>query len=201
MTVKLIDHNKNMLETVKLATGKCYGSVPSAKAVDHCAINGHWSVLEHCWFSFEVTNVSRALLAQITRHRHLSFSVRSQRYCNDSSIPCIYPFPRNSKLYQSYEMALSMTRDVYSEMIEKGVPKEDARYILPNATCTTFVVSGNGRAWLEFLRKRLCHRAQWEIRRLAEEMHKLLMEVAPEIFQYADPCVECMETSCPKGVK
>ncbi len=182
-----------------MATSKCYNSTPSAKAVDHCAVSGHWSVLEHCWFSFEVKDVSRALLAQITRHRHLSFSVRSQRYCNESKMPCLTPILPNAELRQAYKTALAIIHDVYDEMINHGIEPENARYILPNANYTTFVVSGNGRAWLEFLRKRLCHRAQWEIRFLAENIYNLLMEVAPKIFQYADPCVECMETSCPKG--
>lgn len=198
MIVKLIDYNKNLLETVKLATSKCYDSIRSEKAVDHCAVCGHWSVLEHCWFSFEVSGVSRVLLAQITRHRHLSFSVRSQRYCDEGNMDYVLPDIKDLNLRQAYKTALAVVTDVYEELVKSGIPKENARYILPNAKHTTFVVSGNGRAWLEFLRKRLCYRAQWEIRELAEEIHKQLMEKIPEIFQYADPCVECMEGSCPK---
>lgn len=201
MKIKLLSMNDGFMQTVKTATSKCYDSAPSMRAVEKCVKSGHWSVLEHAWLSFDVQEVSRALLAQITRHRHLSFTVRSQRYCKENSFGYVVPpsIEANPEAKAKYDECMAMIRQVYTELLEKGIPEEDARYVLPNATFTTFVVSGNLRAWLEFLKKRLCARAQWEIRKLAEAIFNQLEEFMPVLINYAHPCSDCKEIKCPKG--
>lgn len=85
----------------------------------------------------------------------------------------------------------------YAEMIEAGIPAEDARYILPNATETKIMVTMNARELLHFFRLRCCERAQWEIRAMSLEMLKLLKAIAPTIFKDAGPA--CLNGPCPEG--
>ncbi|MDW8033769.1 MAG: FAD-dependent thymidylate synthase [Nitrososphaerota archaeon] len=85
----------------------------------------------------------------------------------------------------------------YEELSNKGVEKEDARFILPQATKTNIVVTMNAREILHFFNLRLCARTQWELREVAMEMLRLVKRVAPTIFKDAGP--SCMKGFCPEG--
>jgi thymidylate synthase (FAD) len=155
--------------------------------------SGHTSTLEHINYTFAIEGVSRALLAQLTRHRHLSFSVQSQRYVrlgsNDKSGGFEHVVPRsideNTEAYRIYEVALNDLQGVYDELRECGVPAEDARMVLPNASITNIVMSGNLRTLLDFYTKRKPGKgAQYEITQLAEGIKSSILEIDPWLEKY-----------------
>ena len=145
---------------------------------------GHGSVLEHCCFTFAINGISRACSHQLVRHRIASYSQQSQRYVNGNFFSYVIPpeIEKNPNLKLAFDDWMSKTMDMYDAMVSNGVKKEDARYILPNATTTNIVVTMNARELLHFISLRTSPRAQWEIRQLAQAMLLQLKEVAPVIF-------------------
>ena len=166
---------------------------------------GHLSTFEHVSFTFGIEGVSRALLAQITRHRIASFSVQSQRYVGQSGedgIDYILP-PEIEKLGDEYVKRFADQMDMmdkwyreWLELLGEG-GKEDARFVLPNAAATRMVVTMNARELNHFFALRCCNRAQWEIRDVAWQMLKLAHEAAPALFDECGP--ECLRGRCPEG--
>ena len=176
---------------------------------------GHESPMEHMVFSFGIENVSRSLLAQITRHRMASFSVQSQRYVAEKNFEFVTPpeiegdeaakkifldtMDDIAKSYNTLADALK-ARYVLEGMAEKAAEKkaiEDARYVLPNACTTKMIVTMNARSLHNFFKLRCCNRAQWEIRDLACKMLALVKEVAPNVFKDAGPA--CVRGGCSEG--
>ncbi len=160
---------------------------------------GHESVLEHASFTFSLENVSRSLLAEITRHRIASFSVKSQRYVKESRFDHILPYTirANEEAINVYEKAMETAGEAYRTLLEYGIPPEDARFVLPNACCTHIVVTMNARELRHFFRLRCCNRAQWEIRSVAEKMLELARNEAPLLFTKAGP--PCVWSACGEG--
>lgn len=157
---------------------------------------GHESVLEHASFTFSIEGASRALTHQLVRHRIASYSQQSQRYVGIEDFKAVYPqsIMDEPDALLAYNDALFVIQKAYKEMVKAGVPKEDARYILPNATCTNIVVTMNGRELRHFFELRLCSRAQWEIRELASLMLTECRRVAPGLFHNAGPkCHDCVQ--------
>ncbi len=159
---------------------------------------GHTSVVEHAYFTFEISGVSRALTHQLVRHRIASYSQQSQRYVKQEMNYVIPPSVRK-KYGEKYEEMIREIWNFYNEMKEE-LPIEDARYILPNATCSSLIVSMNARSLLNFFELRCCLHAQWEIRKLAWKMLKLVRQVAPTIFAKAGPPCKTRH-ECPMGKK
>ena len=146
---------------------------------------GHGSILEHCCFTFSVEGISRACSHQLVRHRIASYSQQSQRYVRGEKFNNVVPHSimENSNALHHYYEIIDKISEAYTLLVEKyKIPKEDARYLLPNATTTNLVVTMNARELLHFIELRSSKRAQWEIRELAQEMLKQLKEVAPVIF-------------------
>ena len=168
------------------AAAICSGSKDEKKSLNIAINNHHESVLEHANFTFKICNVSSILLAQLTRHRFFSFSVRSERYCGGSKDYVIPPtIADNVYARAAFYTALDVLEDSYKEMIKYGIPKEDARFILPKATTYDIIATANARELLRFFELRCCNRAQWEIRELANEMCDMLKVVSPVIFANA----------------
>lgn len=155
------------------------------RLIRHIMKSGHTSTMEHLTFTFAIEGVSRSLLAQITRHRHFSFSVQSQRYVKlgsgDKATGFDYVTPPSVDTRDSlegiYSHFMKKVQDMYDELRKEGVPAEDARYILPNAATCNLVLTGNLRSFLEFYGKRSSKQAQWEIRELAEHIKGKIIEV------------------------
>jgi thymidylate synthase (FAD) len=162
--------------------------------------NGHLSVLEHATFTFAIEGISRACSHQLVRHRIASYSQQSQRYVKLKEIEFVIPEKVAADAYskKKYLDALTVCSDAYSNLVERGIPAEDARYILPNATPTKIVVTMNARSLINFFELRCCLSAQWEIRELAQEMLKLVKGIAPIIFENAGPFCLTRRT-CPEG--
>jgi thymidylate synthase (FAD) len=160
---------------------------------------GHLSIIEHISFSFIIEGVSRALTHQLVRHRVASFSQKSQRYVNESSFEYITPPTISSKpeLNDEFIKTMKYIQKQYEKMTAAGIPKEDARYLLPNAAETKIIATMNARELKHFFSLRLCNRAQWEIRELAGEMLKEVKKVCPDIFVNDGP--GCVSSKCPEG--
>mgnify|MGYP001047782721 CR=1 FL=1 len=196
----------------------------TADFIDMLVSIGHESVMEHVSFTFGIEGISRACSHQLVRHRIASYSQKSQRYVNENGFEYIVP-PEIEKIPEakaefesaienitkSYEkIADLLTESHKKEFAEQGTDEksaaskarklanEDARFILPNACETKIVVTMNVRSLFNFFRHRCCNRAQWEIRAVANEMLKLCLKTAPNIFKYAGPsCV--VSGKCPEG--
>jgi len=148
---------------------------------------GHTSVVEHAYFTFALSGVSRALTHQLVRHRIASYSQQSQRYVEQEMEYVTPPsILKNERIRKKYDEMMKKIWGLYNEM-KKDVPIEDARYILPNATTSKIIVSMNARSLLNFFELRCCLHAQWEIRKLAWRMLHLVKKVAPTIFEDAGP--------------
>lgn len=170
--------------------------------------SGHLSVLEHASFTFAIEGVSRALLAQITRHRIASFSVQSQRYVSladgfnyiiPPAIEALGP-QAVARYHEQMQQMQQWYAQWQNELGAKGESSnEDARFVLPNACETRMLVTMNVRELMHFFELRCCNRAQWEIRALATEMLRLCRQTAPALFANAGP--GCVRGACPEGAK
>lgn len=158
------------------------------RLIRHIVGSGHTSTLEHLTYTFSVEGVSRALLAQLTRHRvGFSFSVQSQRYVKQSSDSkhggFDYVVPEKVKdkgANDEYHLMMEEIQNMYDRLIEYGVPQEDARSVLPNAACTNLVLTVNLRSLLDFYSKRRKGKgAQHEITELAERLREEVVKVEP----------------------
>lgn len=190
MQVKLIQATANPIETIAKIASICYDSSPKNPTglVKHLYKNGHHSVFEHIYFTFKIEGISRACSHQLVRHRHCSFTQRSQRYCSEDGFTVVLPpsTANDADRYYEYNNAILDDRCSYSHLTKLGVPNEDARYILPNACTTDLYLSCNLRELIHIANERLCTRAQWEIRELVKQMVSL---VDPELqFMLVPKC-------------
>ena len=211
MRVELIRHTLTPEEVVALGARLCYSKagvddlLKRVESKDQTAfvekVMGmhHDSVLEHTSFTFAIEGVSRVLLAQITRHRLASFSVQSQRYTGASFDLVIPDSMCRAELVDDIIEAKRKIERLYTKAVKLGVPEEDARYLTFQAASTRMLVTMNARELRHFFSLRMCSRAQWEIRALAKEMHRLCMGVAPALFADAGP--GCVRGACPEGEK
>jgi thymidylate synthase (FAD) len=177
---------------------------------------GHASPLEQVWFEFGIAGVSRAFSHQFVRHRMgISFEQQSQRYVTFKGGEFPYTVPESVKkagMEDEYNAAFDDVAELYDKLIAKGVPAEDARFVLPNATNTNFKVTVNFLEFLHIADLRLCTRAQWEFRKVVAMMRAEIMRKFPELARYVRPkcgefrmgyCDEAYEdwARCPIGRK
>lgn len=189
------------------------GVKESGKFVQKLLQMGHESPVEHIVFTFYIEGVSRAMTHQLVRHRLASYSQRSQRYVNHNDFHYVVP-PRlrgktveidgesvNAVAY--FEQTMDLIAERYARLQEalgqKGEQSnEDARYVLPNACETKILMTMNARELLHFFEERLCVRAQWEIRSVAEKMLGFARDICPSLFTKAGP--KCIRLGgCPEG--
>ena len=198
MNVNLIAYTLDADALVGQAAAICTNATDWGKAMKHALESGHKSVAEHATFTFRIEGASRALLAQVTRHRIASFSVKSQRYVDMGEMPCVIPpsIEAHPALKYEYKALMDMIRNFYSMAVTEGIPKEDARYITPQAACTDLIVTMNARELMHFFSLRCCNRAQWEIRNMADMMLEQCQKVAPNLFKDAGP--GCIRGKCPE---
>jgi thymidylate synthase (FAD) len=212
MLVTLIHHTPDPELAVALAARLCYSPVSIGDLRERLSGSdirgflekilslGHLSVLEHASFTFGIEGISRVTTHQLVRHRIASFSQQSQRYVSHKDrFDVVVPpsVAENRAMAERFADQVRAIHGLYGEMVEAGIPAEDARYILPNATETKIIVTMNARELFHFFRLRCCERAQWEIRAMAVEMLKLARAAAPVIFENAGP--GCLEGACPEG--
>ena len=196
MKVALITSTANAEELCGQAAAVSTNSKNPESALRHSLESGHMSILEHAVFTFKIEGLSRVALAQLTRHRLASFVVQSQRYVKLKEPEMVIPESiANSEFYVEAKGIMAEASELYRRMVEAGIPCEDARYVLPQAVETDLVMTMNARELLHFFSLRTCNRAQWEIRKVADEMLKICRQVAPVIFEKAGP--GCVRGHCP----
>ncbi len=162
--------------------------------------SGHFSTLEHASYTFAIDGVSRALTHQLVRHRLASFNQQSQRYVKfGADLEVVKPetILESDEANAVFDGVVEATKAAYAELLDLGIPAEDARYVLPNAAETKIVVTMNVRELLHFFGLRCCNRAQWEIRELALKMLELVRPTAPYVF--VDAGAPCVRGACPEG--
>lgn len=235
MNVELLQYNPDCEKIIAAAAKLCYSSSEIAgilngldtektvSFIERLMSMGHESPLEHIAFTFGIEGVSRSLLAQITRHRIASYSVKSQRYVNEGQFEYITPteiendpeakaifikaMEDDVKAYNDLTAILKtkhiktfLAEGMEQKKAESAAEKkaiEDARYVLPNACETKMIATFNARSLINFFHHRCCERAQWEIRDLACKMLALVKDVCPTVFRSAGP--RCVAGPCPEG--
>lgn len=235
LNVQLLTYTPEPEKNIASAAKLCYSAATidtvrdglteekTASFLDMLTEIGHESPIEHASFTFGIEGVSRALLAQITRHRMASFSVQSQRYVKEAAFEFVLPpeieavpeakaeflkaMEEDQKHYDSLSAILKDKH--FKEMLASGMDEksaarkaekkaiEDARFVLPNACTTKMVCTMNARSLQNFFSVRCCNRAQWEIRELAILMLREVRKVAPHLFEKMGP--PCLRGTCPEG--
>ena len=210
--VKLLDYTPEPERVVAMAARLCYsasGAEELAERLDEASVRkmvrkmvkiGHGSTLEHASFTFGIEGVSRVLTHQLVRHRIASYDQQSQRYVAAHGFAYITPpsIAAQPEAKARYDKLIADIRAAYDELTALGIPKEDARYVLANATETKILVTMNARSLLHFFNLRCCLRAQWEIREMANLMLAEVKKVAPTLFFNAG--ASCVNTGrCPEG--
>ncbi|MDD3593386.1 MAG: FAD-dependent thymidylate synthase [Candidatus Gastranaerophilales bacterium] len=200
--VDLITYPQNTLKTIYTACRTCYSAlypiniynedVPREKMlglVKKVLSSGHHSTIEHCQFVFAISGVSRACTHQLVRHRHMSFSQKSQRYVTEKEQFEYVTPPKiaNSALKEEYDKLMTQISEFYGKMVEAGIPAEDARCVLPNAATSSLVVSLNLRELIHLANLRLCTNAQLEIRTLLKKMCQLVIAQEDWLSEYLVP--------------
>lgn len=205
--VDLISAPDNVLKTIYTACRTCYSAQYPVEIhekeyeydkmlnlVQKVLSSGHHSTIEHCQYTFAISGVSRACTHQLVRHRHMSFSQKSQRYVTEKG-PFEYVVPptvKKSELLDEYNEFMAKVSEFYGKMIEAGIPAEDARFVLPNAASSSLVASLNLRELIHLANIRLCTNAQLEIRVMVKKMCELVIEKEPWMAQYLVPKCESL---------
>jgi len=145
--------------------------------------SGHLSPFEHASFTFAIEGISRVTSHQLVRHRLASYTQQSQRYVPLKEITYITPATISAKpeWEAKYHDMVHAAHRLYREMLDAGIPAEDARYVLPNAMETKLVMTMNARELIHVCSLRLCLKAQWEIIELFEKVKAEVEKVAPRI--------------------
>jgi thymidylate synthase (FAD) len=231
--VKLLDHSRDPVRSLYVAYRTAYSALKPAEIdarieeeritrpqmlefIEKRLETGHASPLEQVWFEFAISGVSRAFSHQFVRHRiGISFEQQSQRYVafKRGEFPHTVPETvRKAGFADKMEQAFADLGRLYQEMLDAGVPAEDARFLIPSAAQTNFKITVNLQSLLHICDLRLCTRAQWEFRKVASLMRAEVNRVCPELARYLQPkCGErrmgyCDETyedwqKCPIGRK
>lgn len=212
-SVSLISKPENILKTIYTACKTCYSAnlpidiyteapdeAAMLKLIEKVISSGHYSTIEHIQLTFTISGVSRACTHQLVRHRHMSFSQKSQRYVKEKGLFDYVTPPavsKDPKLLEVFEKFMQSASDVYSELVEAGVKAEDARMVLPNACSSSLVASLNLRELIHLANLRLCTRAQLEIRELVkhmcDEVLKTELWLKPHLVPKCDRLGHCDE--------
>lgn len=145
--------------------------------------SGHLSVAEHINFTFAISGISRACSHQLVRHRHASYSQKSQRYVKEGSFEYVTPNSVKETIddfgydaVEVYDYIMSKIRESYQKLLSMGIPPEDARMVLPNACETSLTMTLNLREMIHLCNLRLCTHAQFEIQELVTLMRKEILD-------------------------
>lgn len=209
-------YSKNVATEIKIPKIDAYGSVPDRQKmiefIKDKIDKGHFSPLEHASFTFSIEGVSRSCSHELVRYRTFKFSQSSQRYIDGSNFSYVTPEKMNDNriitaieysdgyhgtlnVHMTYDDMIQTIFNMYEALRRAGFNKEDARYILPNATTTNLVVTCDLRNFRNFLSQRLCINAMDEIRELANLMRNEVKEILPFVdykLEHCDKCKKCL---------
>jgi len=197
--VRLLWSTPNPEVTVALAMRRCYSAKPIEELESELASRPGYErdliakalrdktfdVIEHAVFMFEIEGISRICSHQLVRHRIASYDQESQRFSAVEREDFITPpsILNNPEALAVYAKFIRSSVEAFRKLKELEVPKEDARFILPQSIGTKLVITANARSLMHFFWQRTATQAQWEIRELAELMLKECKKVAPSIFK------------------
>ncbi len=208
MKVVLVRHTYNADQLAAIAAKVCYSNQSiedmdmdeqyREKLIRRVVKSGHHSVLEHVVFTYSIEGISRVATHQLVRHRIASYSQQSHRYTAIKRESFVIPqsIADNEEAQKLYNEMLDKTVETYEKLVEMGIKKEDARFVIPQGVASNILVTMNARELIHFFRLRCCVRAQWEIREAAIEMLKLAKKHAPVIFEDSGPA--CVKGRCPE---
>jgi len=157
-------------------------------------------LLPHLTYVYAIEGISRACSHQLVRHRTASYSQQSQRYIPVKRLHerVVIPPSVSEKAPDEYMTLIQRASDTYEGLVDRGIPREDARFVLPNAAETSLLFTIDGRSLLHLFGIRCCNRAQWEIRALADRMLAEVRREEPALFNRAGPY--CYKLGyCPEG--
>ncbi len=209
------DAEKHMGYVARVSNPKNQDNDKFAGLLKYCIKHGHWSVFEQAFMTVEI-NTTRGLAAQILRHRSFTFQEFSQRYADASMLDDIIPIPelrrqdtknrQNSiddldvKLVRDYRIGIQKHFDnamwLYKDMLDNGVAKECARFVLPLATPTRLYMTGSVRSWIHYIDLRSAHGTQKEHMDVAEEIRCIFTCQFPTVaealgWKLNDRCPDC----------
>lgn len=200
MKLTLTNFTNDPISAIEKAAANSYDSKikQPGKIMQHCYSSGHLTPFEFADFTFHVEGISRACMAQLTRYRMASFNIRSQRHCIEDGIDYVIPptIKSDAELLADYQAVQALIEAAYKSFINLGVPVEDARYLLSNATPTILEFKMNLRELIHFCNQRLCMRSQWEIRDLAQKVRDCVLAVMPDAKPFLVPQCEA-HSECP----
>tara|TARA_Y100000590_G_C15720297_1_gene1013321 strand:+ start:616 stop:1251 length:636 start_codon:yes stop_codon:yes gene_type:complete len=206
MTVKLVsitpDAEKNMAYVARVSNPKNQDNDKFAGLLSYCIKHGHWSVFEQAYMTLEI-NTTRGLAAQILRHRSFTYQEFSQRYADANLLSEKIPLPKlrrqdaknrqNSTddidpfVVQKYDILMEehfkASMDLYNKMLEDGIAKECARFVLPLSTPTRIYMTGSCRSWIHYINLRSAHGTQKEHMDIAEACRKVFTEQFPSVSE------------------
>jgi thymidylate synthase (FAD) len=158
------------------------GADSAADFIQRLIKMGHDSPLEHACATFRIENCSRAMTHQLVRHRLMSVSQQSQRYVDEENFSFVVPPTLPAEFVDEFRGDMETIREMYKKWRDKGLKREDARFVLPNACTSEIVVTANFREWRHIIKLRTSPKAQWEIKIACMEIFKILKKHAPTCF-------------------
>jgi thymidylate synthase (FAD) len=188
--VELVALTPGAEQLIERAGRTCYKShrkadnATAGRFVRALVSKGHLSVLEHASATFRIGGISRVATHQLVRHRLCSFSQRSQRYVLEGPADFVVPpsIAARPGCARIFDKAVAGSQRVYRDLVALGIPKEDARFVMPGATASEIVISANFRQLRHIIETRGARVAQWEIRALAVSMLRIIKRRAPNVF-------------------
>lgn len=168
--------------------GICYDAEDSPernlKRAIKCSTDGHLATLRFAHAVFNISGISRICSHQMVRSKHLDFLQRSQRYCKESQTEFVVPNSLTDKGQEIVQNHNTACLNLYNFLLNGGVKKEDARFVLPESSTTELNVVGNFQAWKDFIKLRADKHAQWEIREVAKQINNILSKECPNLFYW-----------------
>ena len=190
MEITLVDITDDAVEKIGYYAGECYAAKRDKGAcvrrAAKCMQDGHLATLRFAHATFHISGISRACSHQLVRSKFLDFLQQSQRYVNQNDVGFIIPdsLKATPQMEEQTKFLYEDLLNAYNNLIKRGVKKEDARFVLPEATQTSMFVVGNFQAWKDFIKLRANKHAQWEIRELAKAINNELNKHCPELFMW-----------------
>jgi thymidylate synthase (FAD) len=188
--VDLVALTPDAEQVIERAGRTCYKSHRRADAasagrfVRMLVTKGHLSVLEHAAATFRIGGISRVATHQLVRHRLCSFSQRSQRYVLEGPAEFVVPpsVAAHARCARIFARSVAASQSAYRDLVALGVPKEDARFVMPGAAASEIVITANFRELRHIIETRGAKAAQWEVRALAVSMLRIIKRQAPNVF-------------------
>ena len=202
MSVKLVsvtpDAEQTMAYVARVSNPNNQENPNYAKLLGYCIKHNHWSVFEQAFMTLEI-ETTRGLAAQVLRHRSFTYQEFSQRYADSSLLSQTIPLPelrsqdtknrqnsiddvdpfKNQKYEMKMQQLFTRSMDLYREMLDDGIAKECARFVLPLATPTRMYMSGSVRSWIHYINLRSANGTQKEHMDIVEECKKIFIEQFP----------------------